>query len=275
VHRQSNTISPPLRNLAIGGFNLSERIQPPDWTLLNHAHETPTIGIVLQGSCTEIIGKRYLECVPRTLQVVPAGENHALKFGNASVRCLMVEVNPQRHDSIRQFSSILDYPLHIGDGRLSPLVFKLYREFRTGDDTAGLTLEGLLLEILGDATRHQSDSTQPPPWLRLAREIIHENAVSPISLTQLANRVGVHPTYLARIFRRFYHDSVGQYVQRLRVDHAVRLLLETESTLAEIASAAGFYDQSHFSNVFKLHQRMTPSEFRQTFRPSKGNPNSR
>jgi AraC family transcriptional regulator len=259
----------------VGGFELSERIQPPDWTLLNHAHESPTIGIVLQGSCTEIVGKRYWDCVPRTLQVIPAGENHALKFGKASVRCLMVEVSAQRHESVRQFSSILDYPLHIGDGLLSPLVCKLYREFRTGADTAGLTLEGLLLEILGDATRHQRESSQPPRWLRQARDIIHENVQSAISLTMLANRVGVHPTYLARMFRRFYDASVGEYVQRLRVDYSIHLLMESEDSLANIASAAGFYDQSHFSNTFRLHQRMTPTEYRQIFRSSKSNPNSR
>jgi len=82
----------------------------------------------------------------------------------------------------------------------------------------------------------------------------------------VAISAGVHPSYLARTFRKFYGCTVGDYVRRLRVDYAVRELKESDKSLAEIATAAGFYDQSHFTHEFKSHLRMTPAEFRAAFR---------
>ena len=83
-----------------------------------------------------------------------------------------------------------------------------------------------------------------------------------MSLIALATLVGVHPSYLARMFRRHYGCSVGDYVVRLRLDFAIRELINSDLSLAEIASAAGFYDQSHFTHVFKFHFGITPSNLR-------------
>ena len=263
----SHTASEPLRSMTLTGFVLAERIQPPNWTLLSHAHESTMIGIALEGAFTESIGKRREECMPKTLQILPAGEQHSLKFTRTPVRCLTIEVAPQRLEGIRQFSSILDRPLHVREGLCAASVMRLYDEFRMRDNLIALTLEGLILEILGEPTRSQrpAASVAPPPWLREARDIIHTNVTDSLSLMRIAASVGVHPTYLARSFRKFYRCSVNQYVRRVRVDLAIRALIESDQTLAEIAAAAGFYDQSHFTRIFKLHLRMTPARFRAHF----------
>jgi AraC family transcriptional regulator len=67
---------------------------------------------------------------------------------------------------------------------------------------------------------------------------------------------------LARGFRKAYGRSVGAYLRWLRVARAARELAETDAPLAEIALAAGFADQSHFSNVFRRETGLSPSAFR-------------
>jgi AraC family transcriptional regulator len=89
-----------------------------------------------------------------------------------------------------------------------------------------------------------------------------------LSLTSLAEAIGIHPVYLASEFRRHYRRSIGAYVRRLRVDYACRQLTTTEAPLAEIALAAGFADQSHFSRTFKSHVGMTPLAYRRDARLS-------
>ncbi|HET9787346.1 MAG TPA: helix-turn-helix transcriptional regulator, partial [Pyrinomonadaceae bacterium] len=79
---------------------------------------------------------------------------------------------------------------------------------------------------------------------------------------EIAHLVGVHPTHLARSFKKHYRTTVGEYLRRLRLDWATRRLSETEDSITEIALAAGFYDQSHFSHLFKQHTGLTPAEFR-------------
>lgn len=102
----------------------------------------------------------------------------------------------------------------------------------------------------------------PPSWLTQARELLHGRFNDSLNLVEIANTVGVHPTHLARTFKKHYRTTVGEYVRRLRLDWATRQLSETEDPIAEIALAAGFYDQSHFSHLFKLHTGFTPAEFR-------------
>jgi AraC family transcriptional regulator len=82
----------------------------------------------------------------------------------------------------------------------------------------------------------------------------------------LAAAVGVHPVHLARVFRKFHACSVGDYVRQLRIEYASRQLATTDQPLANIALAAGFADQSHFSRTFKQHTRMLPTEFRKLLR---------
>jgi AraC family transcriptional regulator len=143
-------------------------------------------------------------------------------------------------------------------------VMRLYKEFRMMDNVSALTVEGLIFEILGAASRRNDRCTSlaQPRWLRQAKDFIHENATVGVSLINAATLVGVHPTYLARMFRKFYHCSVGDYIRHVRLDYAIRELTKSDKSLAEIASAAGFYDQSHLTHAFKLHTGITPAEFR-------------
>jgi AraC family transcriptional regulator len=76
----------------------------------------------------------------------------------------------------------------------------------------------------------------------------------------------VHPVTLARAFRRSFGCTVGEYLRRLRIERATEQLAGGDTPLAEIALAAGFADQSHFSNVFRRRTGMSPSAFRRAAR---------
>ena len=83
-----------------------------------------------------------------------------------------------------------------------------------------------------------------------------------LKLTQIAAEVGVHPVYLATAFRRKFGVTVGEFVRRLRIEHACAELKKKDLPLSAIALQAGFADQSHFSKVFKSYVGMTPREYR-------------
>lgn len=79
----------------------------------------------------------------------------------------------------------------------------------------------------------------------------------------LARTVGVHPVYLAQVFRRVYGCTINEYLCQRRLDYACRELRQTRRSIAEIAQTAGFYDQGHFSRTFKRLLGLTPREYRQ------------
>jgi AraC family transcriptional regulator len=94
------------------------------------------------------------------------------------------------------------------------------------------------------------------------RERLHDGLDRSWSLGEIAQSAGVTADHLAREFRRHHGSSVGEYVRGLRVELACRRLAESDDPLAEIALAAGFYDQSHFTRTFKRRMGTTPAAFR-------------
>jgi len=103
---------------------------------------------------------------------------------------------------------------------------------------------------------------RPPPWLRAAREFIHENALGPLSLAEIAEAAGRHEIHLAREFRRHFGLSIGAHLRRLRTEHAARLLLRSRLGLSEIALESGFCSHSHLCREFKMRFGVTPSQYR-------------
>ncbi|MBR2647189.1 MAG: helix-turn-helix domain-containing protein [Clostridia bacterium] len=77
---------------------------------------------------------------------------------------------------------------------------------------------------------------------------------------------------LTRIFKKYMHCTITQYVNRSKLQYAQELLTRTDMSLTEITSELNFESTSHFHNLFKKHFNMTPTEYRKlTSLTSNGN----
>jgi AraC family transcriptional regulator len=218
---------------------------------------------VFAGGFTERYADATLECEPGTLKITPAEEPHSNRFGPIETRGLLVEADAARVESLGDVGAVLEERRSFHDDRLVVLAWRLLAELGHHDSAAPVAIEGLLLEILAAAARERElrIGGGVPRWVTEARDYLHD-ARAAGSLGELAEAVGVHPATLARGFRRAYGCSVGAYLRWLRVARAARRLADSDAPLAEIALAAGFADQSHFSNVFRKETGLSPSAFR-------------
>ena len=256
-----------LRSIRIPGFALTEGIHSAGSALPWHSHPGPTLCFVLRGCFTEVSAGESLTCSPATLKVMPAGERHCDRFDRGDARGLLIEADPGWRESPGPHPAALDRRLAVHGGLAGAIARRLYGEFRADDDAAPLAVEGLLLELLAALARESQPATSSAPtWLVEVRDRIHAAPDERISLTSLAARVGVHPATLARVFRRHYGCSVGDYVRRLRIERASQQLGSSDLPLAAIALGAGFSDQSHFSNTFRRLTGMSPSAYRREVR---------
>jgi AraC family transcriptional regulator len=128
-----------------------------------------------------------------------------------------------------------------------------------------LVLEGLALELTAAAARGPA-TPRAQPWLERARELLHERGLPPPTATEIAARVGVHPSHLARAFRAQYGESVGDCARRLRLEWAAGRLARSDVALVSLATEAGFVDQSHFTRAFKQQFGLTPARYRRAHR---------
>jgi len=78
----------------------------------------------------------------------------------------------------------------------------------------------------------------------------------------LARRAGLPPHRFARFMKRFFGLTPNQYIAKVRITAASRLLRETDDSVAAIALACGFYDHSAFTRAFRKVTGTTPSQFR-------------
>jgi len=257
-----------VRRVRVGGFTVTEGVHRAGSELPWHDHETPTICFVLQGAFTERWRGGSITCTSSTLKITPAGERHCDQFSRSDVRGLLIEADDAQVAAIRPHSGVLDERVSWHGGLVAGIAWRVYQELRRADSAAPLAVEGLLLELVASASRarDQHGGSGRRRWLEEARERIHADLAARVSLTRLAEAVGVHPVTLARAFRRAFGCTVGEYVRRLRIERATRQLADSDLSLAEIALTAGFSDQSHFSNLFRRHTGLSPFQFRRTAR---------
>ena len=253
-----------LRRREVAGFSLTEPLYAEGTSLARHCHAHCYLTLVLSGGYIEKHSHREFHWGEGALHLLPAGERHENRFETAT-RLLRVKIEPAAIQGWgAEHARFLSEPREITGPLSTWLANRMLREFLSQDDVALLAIEGVLLEMLAESARSSSDAhaSSAPGWLRRVHEVLQDSYLEAPGLTTLAGIAGVHPVHLSREFHKHYRLTIGEYIRKRRVDHASELLSKSELSLAEIASACGFSDQSHFCALFKKHSGMTPARFR-------------
>lgn len=98
--------------------------------------------------------------------------------------------------------------------------------------------------------------------INLCKEYIFKNLYEEINLSQLSEATNLNASYLSYLFNKEVGMTIMKYVQQQKIEEAKTLLQLTKHSLSEISSWLHFYDQSHFTKVFKQYTGKTPRQFR-------------
>lgn len=104
----------------------------------------------------------------------------------------------------------------------------------------------------------------PPVAIGKALEYMRKNSSRDISRDEVARHAGISPSHFSRLIKKRTGRSFTELLRQCRIDRACEKLLQ-DGSLAEIADACGFCDQSYFTRVFKDIKGMTPKQFRDSF----------
>ncbi|PTX97469.1 hypothetical protein DB346_20965 [Verrucomicrobia bacterium LW23] len=99
-----------------------------------------------------------------------------------------------------------------------------------------------------------------PPLVRKALRVMALRYAEPLSLADIAGAVRCHPQHLTRVFRRHAGATVMETLQRIRIEHARRLLRLSQYNITQIAYETGFQDKSHFTRTFTRLVGKRPSQ---------------
>jgi len=232
-----------------------------------HYHDSAWVVFTLAGSFALTMRSAESLLTPRSLLYVPAGEAHSNVFGSQGAGVFVTAIDPAWiGDRLEIVSAEAEKPRIAPAGLLTGLALKIYREFRSPDTLSDLIVEGAFLELLGRWFRQDFHKDRSAPlWLRQVKGLLHDSFREPVSLNQAAQAAGVHPSHVAREFRRAYGVTIGEYMRKLRVESVAQQLVHPRKeapSLADLALGAGFSSQAHMSTVFKRMIGMTPGEYR-------------
>lgn len=219
-----------------------------------HVHENPNLFVLLRGDFMDrsrALGDQTLGRLGTVFH--PAGELHAGEAGPQGRSGLNIE--PTASWLVRYGLRMED----LGHYRVidSPVIglAALKLALSIGDDTvAGDLAFEMVLPLLIPVSIPEESAK----WFSRLREYVAETDPGDCNLRSAAREVSVHPVYLARVFRRRYGCSLGEYILFRRLVAAGERVLHHGSSLAEAAVEAGFSDQAHLTRLFRRELGRTP-----------------
>lgn len=236
-------------------------------SLQRHYHDSTWVVLAFSGSFSLTIRSRETMFTPRSLFYLPAGEMHANVFGSHGAGIFITAVDPGWIGNRLEIANAdTDRPRIAPPGYLNGLALKMYKEFKSPDALSDLIVEGAFLELLGRWFRRGFDEPRDAPgWMRRVRALLQDSFRDAVSLNDVAQVAGVHPSHLAREFHRIYGMTVGDYIRKLRVEFVAERLVRPHKdtpSLTDLALCAGFSSHAHMAAVFKSATGMTPTEYR-------------
>lgn len=95
-----------------------------------------------------------------------------------------------------------------------------------------------------------------------AKTYMDENYEKELTLDSVARKIAISPYYLSKLFKDEIGENFIEYLTRLRIDRAKKLLEENQLSIKEICMSVGYSDPNYFSRIFKKVEGATPTEYR-------------
>lgn len=231
-----------------------------------HTHETPMLGVMLEGVKRFRCGRRVVDVGPGDLSLVNPGEVHTGGGTAGRLRYIALYPSPAlmaaaglRDDAaFRSPSARLASPWRRLAGALRPDAEDLEAEVGVLD----------ALSLIAAAVGEQGRQEQPRACahaVRLAREAMQARLGERLRLEELAAIAGVGPRHLCRSFTAETGLSPQRYLLQTRIKAAAQRLRDDEP-LADVAAATGFADQAHMTRAFRAAMGAPPGAYRAAYR---------
>ncbi len=138
---------------------------------------------------------------------------------------------------------------------------RLHRVGHTSDPRHALGFTSQMVTDFCEAVRRHRQRGYPPLVRRVTDEIDLHLSNHP-STAELADRLGVSTSTLARRFKEATGTTLAGYVAQRRAERAARLLATTTQSVRDIAVFVGYDDANYFVKVFRTEYGMTPTAYR-------------
>ena len=181
------------------------------------------------------------EMIPELAEVIPLLERsrHGIEFFGLSERAQARWLEVKRSDGLQRFAAFCDFLAGLARCTDYRLLSNVQMQGAPGAES-----DAEVDQINGVVNR------------------ITSNLAEPISMTDIAAELGMSESRFSRFFKRSTGNSFTDFVNRVRINSACHLLMQTDHYVTDICYQVGFNNVANFNRRFLEIKGMTPSEFR-------------
>lgn len=111
-----------------------------------------------------------------------------------------------------------------------------------------------------------ADGKNRSKYVAFAIKYAKEHYAESISLNDISKEIFIHEAYFSKLFNEEVGEGFNSYVNRIRIEHAKKMMLYTDHQLKDISDLVGFQSHSYFNRVFKKIVGASPLAFRKNHR---------
>ena len=250
-----------------------------------HLHKELELCVVLSGSCRVSTDRQGVEAGPGEVLLFDAGSSHELCASGVPARLLTLQISnsfcarfyPQIRSirfGCRGLSACLLPERLTALRRAMLLALRAYlRDTPEAPFACMAQVNEIFAILLSDTPYRVLSDTENMTQTRNAERmhrILHyleTHYSEPVRLSEIAEREGLTQTYLSHLFREQLHIPFQDYLARLRLEAAMLLLRQSDTTLTDAAYACGFSDPKYLNRSFQKNLGMSPRQWLQENRP--------
>lgn len=237
----------------------------------SHFHDFYEIDVVLEGEGTSICnGETFTISRGMVTFLSPAGLH---SFENKGV---LHEINIQfTYDALD--SNLISFINHVKtnvvyvDEQVLNSIYSLFcllnnsDNITNSDEYSSKLLECIILCFKDRFISHTTHQTKTSSSLQSAIVYIHSRFADDPKMWQVAKHLHLNENYFSQMFKKSVGMSYKEYLRKIKLEHAKKLLVYTNSPVTKIAYDSGYNSQSHFNREFKNTYGITPVEMRKNF----------
>ncbi len=254
--------------------------------LPQHLHDFIELNYVSEGQGFHYLNEHTIPVSKGDLFIIPVGTAHVFRPSSANrdkrltIYNIVFQSNlleawlanmPGSEHIADLFSSSNSVPWKLSNNseQIVQLIESMYIEYRLRDLGCETVLVGQLLQLLTLIVRLQSydqDTERPNNQTSVQNLLSHIQthcADSKFKMHDLADMTGLTVNQIHYRLTQYTGYSFGEYIRKLRIEEAIRLLTSTDDKVYQIAERVGYHDMKVFHAVFKAETGTTPRQFRQ------------
>jgi AraC-like DNA-binding protein len=222
-----------------------------------HTHDTWTLLIVDDGAIRYDLDRHEHGAWRGDVTLLPPHVPHDGRGNGFRKRVLYLEPSVLGDELV---GAAVDRP-RITDAGLREQISRLHESLLWPEPLESSSRLALIqARVRGHLRPHRTSLETPAGVADKVRELLDARTVEGVSLRDAALAIGAHPAHLVRAFTRRFGLPPHRYLTGRRIELARRMIL-AGMPLAQVATAAGFYDQAHLTRHFRRHLGITPGNY--------------